>query len=54
MTRPGPSQVIDWLTSPELLTRLPARCGPLPGPDAEAALEKALQVIGQLQRENTA
>jgi hypothetical protein len=52
--RPGPDQVTDWLTSPELLARLAARRGTLPSLDAEAALEKALQVIGQLQREDSA
>jgi hypothetical protein len=47
--RPGPGQVVGWLTGPDLAARLAARRGTLPGPEAEAALEAALRALDDLQ-----
>lgn len=43
--RPGPGQVVDWLTGPDLAVRLTARRGTLTSPQAEVALEEALRAI---------
>lgn len=47
--RPGPRQVVDWLTGPDLAVRLAARRGTLTSPQAEVALEEALRVIFDLR-----
>jgi hypothetical protein len=50
---PGPGQVVDWLTGPNLPARLAARRGTLPNPAAEAALDEALRAIQHLGESNS-
>ncbi|WP_344620503.1 hypothetical protein [Dactylosporangium salmoneum] len=47
--RPGPAQVVAWLTGPDLAARLAARRGTVSGPQARAALEAALRAVGDLR-----
>jgi hypothetical protein len=45
IVRPGPEQVISWLTGDALVARLAGRRGTLPAQQAEAALEEALHAV---------